>query len=177
MALMLTLQQVDTKLFARVFRRGRSSAPLCRAAKIVSRSGDGYLHLVLPLMLAVIGSAALPTYCVLLGTAMCAERLVYVVLKNTLRRRRPQDFVPGIRSIIEASDKFSFPSGHTSASFCLATCTGIVFGGPFIALYVWASSVALSRVLLGVHFPGDTVAGGAMGSAIAVLTAGQLGLL
>ena len=174
---MLTLQQLDTRLFARVFRQGRNSAPVYRAAKIVSRSGDGYLHLLLPAMLAGAGSTLLPQYCVLLGSAMFCERLVYWVMKNTLRRRRPQDFVPGIHSIIKASDQFSFPSGHTSAAFCLATCTGIVLGGPFAALYLWACGVALSRVLLGVHFPGDTVAGSLIGSAIAVLTAGQLGLL
>ena len=177
MAILATLQQVDTKLFTRVFRQGEQRAVVRSMAKILSHTGDGFLHLALPALLALIGTERLPTYCVLLGSAMFIERLLYFVMKNTLRRRRPQDFVPGFRSIIQASDKFSFPSGHTSAAFCLATTTGIVFGGPFIAMYVWASAVALSRVLLGVHFPGDTLAGAIMGSSIAVFTATQFGLL
>lgn len=174
---MATLQQVDTRLFARVFRQGEQHAVVRACARGVSHSADGYLHLLLPAFLAMIGAVHLGEFCLLLGSAMLVERLCYFVLKNTLRRRRPQDFVPGFRSIVQASDKFSFPSGHTSAAFCLTTSIGIVYGGPFVVMYLWAGAVGLSRVLLGVHFPGDTVAGGLMGSSIAVLSAHQLGLL
>ncbi len=44
-------------------------------------------------------------------------------------------------------------------------------------MYLWASCVAMSRVILGVHFPGDTVAGALMGSSIALATASYLGLI
>ena len=44
-------------------------------------------------------------------------------------------------------------------------------------MYLWASSVAMSRVILGVHFPGDTVAGAFMGSSIALATASYLDLI
>ena len=54
--------------------------------------------------------------------------------------------------------------------------TGIVFGGPFLTLYGWACGVGLSRVLLGKHFPGDTIAGALMGSDIIIVVASQLGL-
>jgi undecaprenyl-diphosphatase len=171
------LQEFDTRLFARLFRQGEHSRLLRPFAKVISRSGDGYLQLLFPLLVWTAGSTLLPDYCMLLGVAMMTERVVYFVLKNGLKRRRPQDFVPGFRSIIQASDQFSFPSGHTSAAFCLATTTGIIFGGPFVVLYLWASLVAASRVVLGVHFPGDTVAGALTGSGIAVATAHQLGIL
>jgi len=105
---------------------------------------------------------------------MAVKRLFYVVLKNKLKRRIPQEYMPGFKSLITASDRFSFPSGHTSAAFCLATATGIILGGPFIVLYVWASFVALSRVVLGMHFPGDTVAGALLGSGVALATAHYL---
>jgi len=177
MELLAKLQDFDTQLFARLFRQGEHSRLLRPLAKVVSRSGDGYLQLLFPSLVWLSGSALLPEYCILLGMALMVERALYFVLKNGLKRRRPQDFVPGFRSIIQASDQFSFPSGHTSAAFCLATTTGIIFGGPFIAMYLWAGAVAASRVVLGVHFPGDTVAGALLGSGIAVATAHQLGLL
>ena len=75
------------------------------------------------------------------------------------------------------SDRLSFPSGLTSAAFCLTTMTGIVFGGPFLSLYGWACGVGLSRDLLGTHFPGDTIAGATIVSTIAMMVASQLGLL
>ena len=84
--------------------------------------------------------------------------------------------MPSFNALVVPSDWFSFPSGHTSAAFCLATMTGIDFGGPFLTLYRWACGVGLKRVLLGAHFPGDTIAGAIMGSAFAVLVASQLGL-
>ena len=58
----------------------------------------------------------------------------------------------------------------------MATMTGIVFGGPFLTIYRWACGFGISRVLLGAHFPGDTIVGAIMGSAIAIMVALQLGL-
>jgi undecaprenyl-diphosphatase len=82
-----------------------------------------------------------------------------------------------LRSLVVASDQFSFPSGHSSGAFLLATCLAIVYGGPVTAMYLWATGVAVSRVILGVHFPGDTLAGAVMGTSITVFSASQLGLL
>ena len=124
-------------------------------------------------MLASLAASAFTT---LLTLAFTIERAVYLVPKNGLQRRRPQEIMPSFSALVVPSDRFSVPSGHTSAAFCLATMTGIVFGGPFLTLYGWACGVGLSRVLLGAHFPGDTIAGAIIGSAIAMMVASQLGL-
>ncbi|TXS92454.1 phosphatase PAP2 family protein [Parahaliea aestuarii] len=147
--------------------------PLARA---LSRSGDGYLHLLIPLLLGLLGARNLDQFCTLLALSLATERTLYWSLKNTLKRRRPQEAVPGFRSLITASDQFSFPSGHSSAAFLLATVLVLVYGGPVIAMYLWASCVALSRIVLGVHFPGDTLAGAFMGTSCVLLTATLLGL-
>ncbi|TXS93825.1 phosphatase PAP2 family protein [Parahaliea maris] len=147
--------------------------PLARA---LSRSGDGYLHLLIPALLALLGARELDQFCLLLALSLSVERSLYFVLKNTLKRRRPQEAVPGFRSLITASDQFSFPSGHSSAAFLLASALVLVYGGPVIAMYLWATCVALSRIVLGVHFPGDTLAGAFMGTSCALFTASLLGL-
>lgn len=172
---MNTLQELELRLLARVFRQGerRMIRPLARA---LSRSGDGYLHLLVPALLAFLGARDMDRFALLLGLSLALERSLYWSLKNSLRRRRPQDAVPGFRSLITASDQFSFPSGHSSAAFLLATALTLVYGGPLVAMYLWASGVALSRVLLGVHFPGDTLAGALMGSGCVVFCASLLGL-
>lgn len=174
MELLGALQRLDSRLFITLFRQGerRMIRPVARA---VSRSADGHLHLLIPPLLMFLGVARLGEFVALLLCALAVERVLYWVLKNGLRRRRPQDYWPGFQSIVIAGDKFSFPSGHTSAAFLLATVLSIIYQGPVYSIYVWAASVALSRVILGVHYPGDTLAGAIMGSGIALFMARQLG--
>jgi len=136
-------------------------------ARRLSRSADGWLYVLLPLLYLAAGSQGAETFIGLALIAFAVERLVYFVLKNTCRRRRPPDLLPGFRSLVIASDKFSFPSGHTSAAFLFSgLCAGEFGPLAAILLYPWACAVGASRVILGVHFPTDIVAGAALGSSI-----------
>ena len=102
----------------------------------------------------------------LLAIGFAIERLVYFVCKKSFKRNRPPEAIPGYNSVIEPSDKFSFPSGHTSAAF-LVTCAVVsVYPSAAFLLYPWAICVGVARVMLGVHFPTDTVAGALMGQLI-----------
>ena len=59
------------------------------------------------------------------------------MLKNGFKRNRPQDALTHFTSVIVPHDQFSFPSGHTSAAFLMATLGGVCFGladHPFIYL-------------------------------------------
>jgi undecaprenyl-diphosphatase len=91
--------------------------------------------------------------------AFLIERPLYFVLKNSLKRNRPQAALQNFHSIIIPFDKFSFPSGHTSAAFMMATLLGYFFPPLIIPLYGWAALVGFSRVVLGVHFPSDILVG------------------
>lgn len=175
MEILGTLQKFEMRLFARVFRQTerRMVIPLARA---VSHSGDGYLHALVPLLLWYLHPAVSTLLLPLLALSLAAERSLYWLLKNGLRRPRPQEAVPGFRSLIQASDRFSFPSGHSSGAFLLATCLSVVYGPAALPLFLWAALVALSRILLGVHFPGDTLAGALMGSGLALAAATVIGL-
>ena len=106
--------------------------------------------------------------------AFLIERPVYFVLKNGFKRNRPQAALENFRSLITPSDKFSFPSGHTSAAFMMATLLGYFFPAFLIPLYGWAILVACSRVVLGVHFPTDTLVGALLGISTAVFSLEQV---
>ncbi len=175
MQILSSLQQADLRLFAWLFRNGDRYL-LIPPAKAVSRSGDGYLHVLTPLMLVIMGAQYAGDLVLMLALALIMERSLYWVLKNSLKRRRPAQFVPGFRSLVVASDQFSFPSGHSSAAFLLVTCLCILYGAAAMPLLGWAVAVGISRVLLGVHFPGDIVAGASMGTLIALLAGSILGL-
>lgn len=175
MELLYTLQRFDVRLFSKVFRQGerRMVRPLARA---LSRSADGYLYALVPLLLYVLRADHISAFTILLLASLSVERILYWLLKNGLKRRRPQEFMPGFRSLVVAADRFSFPSGHTSAAFVLATALFVVYQGPVFSMYLWATAIGLSRVILGVHYPGDTLAGAIMGSTTVIFTASQLGI-
>ncbi len=170
------LEDYDRQLFARLFKQ-RASRTHLALLKLLSRSGEGVLHALIPLaiwQLQLPGSEAILSL-ILLSFAL--ERCLHYCLKNTLKRPRPQSAIPGLRSLGPASNQFSFPSGHSSRAFLLATSLVVVYGAPALFMYVWAAAVAMSRVLLGVHYPGDTLAGAFTGSCTALFSATLLGLI
>lgn len=135
--------------------------------RAVSHTGDGYLHLLLPLMVMWIEPQQGVDFFLLVFSAFTIERPLYFILKNTLKRRRPPAVIPYFFSLVNPSDQFSFPSGHTMAAFLLAGLAITYFGSSAYLLYIWACAVGVSRVILGVHFPTDIVAGATLGSLIA----------
>jgi undecaprenyl-diphosphatase len=176
MAILSTLQRFDVALFDTLYSYGRERLGVTRGALAFSRSGDGYLQLLAPVFVWLLRSPLAETYLIAWAIAMLVERAAYYILKNTLKRLRPADLKPNFHSLITASDKFSFPSGHTSAAFCIATITVLIFGGLSMVMFAWALTVGISRVVVGVHFPGDVLAGALMGSGIAMGTASVLSL-
>ena len=156
---------IDVRVF-RWCQQRRYKKALILLARQVSRSADGYLYLV-------IGGFALYfnyyAFFVLTAGAVAIERTLYFIAKNSFRRNRPPEIIPGFRSVVTASDKFSFPSGHTSAAFLMSTAIAIYFPSLALVLYPWAVCVGWSRVMLGVHFPGDSLAGALLGSSVVLL--------
>ena len=137
-------------------------------AKNVSKTGDGYLQILLPSLMFLIDEEQGNQFFFVSFIAFCIQLPIYWLLKNGLKRRRPPEVIPAFKSSITASDKFSFPSGHSAAAFLLANLTALFYGIVAWPLYIWASFVALSRVVLGVHFPTDILAGIALGSVVAI---------
>lgn len=88
-----------------------------------------------------------------------------LALKNLFARRRPFDVVEGLVPLIERPTDYSFPSGHTAASFAAAEIflekLPKRFGIPAMVLAVL---IAFSRLYLGVHYPSDIIGGIAGGT-------------
>ena len=86
------------------------------------------------------------------------------LLKNLVERARPFDKIPGLQFLIRKPHDFSFPSGHTSSSFAVATVflatLPLWFGLTALGI---AAVIAFSRMYLGVHYPSDVLCGMVLG--------------
>lgn len=99
------------------------------------------------------------------ATLACSH-IVVQLIKRTVGRRRPSNGV-GCTALIHEPDQFSFPSGHSAAAMSVAIVYAFAFPATAAVLIPLAVVVGVSRVCLGVHYPGDVF----IGQLIAVLTA------
>ncbi|MDD1614489.1 MAG: phosphatase PAP2 family protein [Methylococcaceae bacterium] len=172
MKLLYSIHKYDVFMFSWLINT-RVYIALTKVSRYLSKTGDGQLYL---LVIGVLywheGIESRCLQAVLL--AFLIERPVYFVLKNSLKRNRPETALKNFQSIITPSDQFSFPSGHTSAAFMMATLLGYYFPPLIIPLYCWATLVGCSRVVLGVHFPTDILVGALLGICTALFSFGQI---
>lgn len=89
-----------------------------------------------------------------------------LIIKNIFIRPRPFEVYPYVDLMIKAPMDYSFPSGHTASSFISAFILSYYY--PKQGKWAWllASLIALSRMVLFVHFPTDILGGLALGLAI-----------
>ena len=86
-----------------------------------------------------------------------------IVLKNLVARTRPYEYNSEINLLVKKLSDYSFPSGHSLASFEAATCIFIRYKKWGVAALVFAAAIAFSRLYLYVHFPSDVLAGTVLG--------------
>ena len=102
-------------------------------------------------------------------TLAVASPLVNGPLKWIVRRPRPViDVVPEQRRIRHTPRTTSFPSGHSASAWCFSVAASLEAPILAPALIPMAAAVAYSRVYTGAHYPGDAVAGSAVGAGIAL---------
>jgi undecaprenyl-diphosphatase len=153
--------------FCRYLNRSSRSSLVRESFRAVSWLGDGWLWyallLVLPLLYGGDGVRAS-----LHMTATAAVGLMlYKLIKGRAVRERPYITHSAIECASAPLDRYSFPSGHTLHAVCFTVLLTSYFPewtGPLVAV---ALLIALSRVILGLHYPTDVAAGAALGGALA----------
>ncbi len=129
-----------------------------------TRGGDGWLWYVLGALLLIFGGperfAAVGSGALASGTGIA----VFLKLKRLAGRKRPCAIEPHCWATLLPPDQFSFPSGHTITAFAVTVPIVMFYPALLIGLMFCAASVAISRVLLGMHFLSDVLAGAALGA-------------
>lgn len=128
-----------------------------------TRGGDGWLWYAMSLAILFFGGPE--RFFAVLSAALAAGFgvVVFMFLKKRTKRKRPCAIAPHCWSKLLPPDQFSFPSGHTITAFAFAITYSFYYPDLLPGLLFCAISVAASRVLLGMHFLSDVLAGAAIG--------------
>lgn len=133
-----------------------------RCVRLLTRLGDPGVAIVLAGGLALGLLPGFQEAGVRAAFALAFSHLLVQVLKRSFSRSRPSLPV-GMASLVQPPDRFSFPSGHAAAGLSvalpLAMALSFSAGLPVLLL---GMAVGLTRCYLGVHFPGDVMAGWAL---------------
>lgn len=138
--------------------------------RLISRLGDGiFWYTVMAGILLSQGQAGLqPVMHMLL--AGLAGTLLYKWLKGKTLRPRPYQVRQDIWLTGKPLDHFSFPSGHTLHAVVFSSVALAYYPGLAWLLIPFTVLVGMSRVILGLHYPSDVVAGALLGALIASLS-------
>lgn len=163
------MQAVDSAVCVKVSRT--SQYRLIREVfRTVSRLGDGVFWYALMLAMLVVEqmSALMPVVHMVL--AGLTGTLVYKWLKHKTHRPRPFQVRQDVWLAGKPLDHFSFPSGHTLHAVVFGLIAMHYYPALSVALIPFMLMVAMSRVILGLHYPSDVLAGAGIGYAIVQLS-------
>lgn len=141
---------------------------LDRIEPVITLFGDGGIFWILltVAILIFVKDKRVGITCVL---ALASEAVIVLVLKNTVQRSRPCWIDPTIQMLVRVPKDYSFPSGHSAASFSAAVSIFLYKKKWGTAAIVLAALIAISRMYLFVHFPTDVLVGTLIGIAMALL--------
>ena len=136
---------------------------------ITSLGNVGAIWIVLAVVLIAIPktrkSGIIVAAALIIDAALCSG-----ILKNVFCRIRPFDVNTAVQVLITKPRDFSFPLGHTSASFAAATALYLAKERKlFATTLVLACLIAFSRMYLYVHYPTDVLAGALLGAGLGLL--------
>lgn len=132
-----------------------------------TRSGDGWLWYAMLAAVMLLGGEGRFHAAGASAMAAGAGIVLFLWLKRLTGRRRPCTIEPHCWATLLPPDQFSFPSGHTIAAFAMAVTLSLFYPALAVGLLFFALSIAISRILLGMHFLSDVIAGALLGTVLA----------
>ncbi len=128
-----------------------------------TRGGDGWLWYAMAVVILLFGGAS--RFAAVGASVLSAGMgiVVFLWLKRLTGRRRPCAIEPHCWSKLLPPDQFSFPSGHTITAFAVTVSLSMYYPPLTAGLLFCCVSIAASRILLGMHFLSDVIAGAVIG--------------
>jgi undecaprenyl-diphosphatase len=128
-----------------------------------TRGGDGWLWYAMLAVILLFGGPSRFQAAAAYGLGCGISILLFLRLKKLTGRKRPCAIEPHCWATLLPPDQFSFPSGHTMSAFTAATIITVFYPSLAIVVFFCAVSIAVSRVVLGMHFLSDVLVGALIG--------------
>ena len=163
------MSQVDSSLCIRI-NRSSQNRWIRTLFRLISRLGDGlfWYAVMLGILLSEGEAGALP--CLNMALVGICSALIYRWIKEKTLRPRPYEVHQDIWLTGIPLDRFSFPSGHTLHAVSFTIVALAYYPQLSWILVPFTLMVAMSRVILGLHYPSDVLAGALIGAVIAILS-------
>ena len=130
---------------------------------LATRAGDGWLWYLLGTLVLVFGGPERFAAVTAAGVSCGLGAILFLTLKRLFGRKRPCAVASHCWATLLPPDRFSFPSGHAINAFAFAVSIGHFEHSLLYGLLFCALSVAISRIMLGLHFLSDVLAGSLLG--------------
>ena len=135
----------------------------------VTDLGGAIFSTLFSLVLLIFGNNKVRLIAIEALVILFISQIIVQSLKKLLGRERPYVILEKLNTFgIDLSD-YSFPSGHTTASFSIATTLALNIPVLTYLVFILASIIGISRIYLGVHYPTDVAAGIILGMGSALL--------
>lgn len=159
MNILQSIQNLDGEILLQIQQHLRSDL-LTPFMKVITFLGNGGWFWVLCAVVLLVFSRTRKTGYAAVLSLIFGVIVTNLFLKNIVARPRPFTEIEGLIPLIKKPTDFSFPSGHTTASFAVALVMLRMLPKKYgIPAVVLAALVAFSRLYLGVHYPTDVLAG------------------
>ena len=164
-SLLARLDERDRALYARWASATSASIPRQVLWTTLTHLGGVWCSVLAALVPMIVGGTHVRVVAFQAGMNLLVSHLVVQVVKRKLRRERPHVRL-ACHALVQCPDKFSFPSGHATAAMAVAIIYAASFPSLALPLLLVSGLVGISRICLGVHYPGDVF----VGQAIALAT-------
>lgn len=166
LSLLARVERSERALFVRCVDHASVHHLMRRGWTVLTHLGGTLSSIALAGLPLVFANGALRDAATHAALVLLVSHVAVQLVKRTVNRRRPS-MREATASLVAEPDRFSFPSGHSCAAMAVAFAYAMAFPALALPLLAVAVLVGMSRVFLGVHYPGDVV----VGQAIAIVTA------
>jgi len=152
---------------SRKMRVAEKPGLLRSAATFFAHSGDSWFWGIGLVIIWIFGDLFWQKWALTQLLLIIVLAVIVLLFKFSIRRKRPEG---EWGAIYRNTDPHSFPSGHAARAFLIAI-VAIALGPTWLAIFLsnWAPIVTLSRVMMGVHYLSDVIAGAVLGIVVALI--------